>query len=530
MAESSESSRPDARPAGADRELRAALSEEVRSLERALPVGGMFVASSALLLAPLVWLVGDPPQARAVAVGGLLMIAWFGATGLWLRKRTAGPIYAVITTIVEGAIPAVFILGEMLIADVDIGISRTAVIVTFGIPVILAILRLRPALPVVSGVVSALVYGLSMFLVGRAHGSPAAVALLPPDAILERCFLMIVVGATGSLATRALWRVVSQALQKVRSRDLFGKYRLGARIAAGGMGEVFRATYCPEGGFERDVAIKRIHLHLAESAQFIDSFRAEAALCSHLGHPNIVQVLDFGSIDNTYFYAMEFVDGCALNTVLRRAMAAGRLLPPRLVAFIGREMCAGLHFAHEQARGASGEVLHVVHRDVSPPNVLLSRTGQVKIADFGVAKVLRGEAQTLTTTVAGKLAYMAPEQAARPALRSVRGGHRHLGDALPAQPVPARLRGGDARGAPARRAAGAVLAARGAAPRVGPVLRDGAAAKAGGALPERRPDGGRARRPARARGPAQAGRALQLDLRSPPRRRRGAAARRADLP
>ena len=405
-----------AAPESTSASLRAALSAELRALENAVAVGGMVSVSAAAVMPLVIWAMGDPAQARAVALGGVVMCSWFGGSWLYLRRRQAGALYSLVATLAEAALPPLLIVLEMLYADPDIGLSRTALVMAFAYPLILAVLRLRPALPLISGISAALFYALAIFLVGYPRASPQALAMLPPPAVIERCILIVVGGAIGALASRALWRAITLAYQKVRSRDLFGKYRLGARIAAGGMGEVWRATYCPEGGFARAVAIKRIHPHLAECEDFIDSFRAEAALCSHLGHPNIVQVLDFGSIENTYFYAMEFVDGLALGDLLRRATRAGMPLPPRLVAFIGREICAGLHFAHELARGPAGEALHVVHRDISPPNVLLSRTGQVKITDFGVAKVLRGAAQTQTSTVAGKLAYMAPEQASGEAL------------------------------------------------------------------------------------------------------------------
>jgi serine/threonine-protein kinase len=177
------------------------------------------------------------------------------------------------------------------------------------------------------------------------------------------------------------------------------------------MGTIHEALYCPEGGFERRVAVKRIHPQLAEQEWFVAGFRAEAEISSRLAHPNIVQVMDFGRVGDTYFLAMEYVDGMPLSTLMRRAFLARLPLPPQIVGAIGRDLLGGLAHAHESARGRDGKPLRVVHRDMCPQNVLLSRHGEVKIADFGVARVLEDAAASHTRNVVGHSAYMAPEQA-----------------------------------------------------------------------------------------------------------------------
>jgi serine/threonine-protein kinase len=197
----------------------------------------------------------------------------------------------------------------------------------------------------------------------------------------------------------------------VRASELFGKYRLGPRIAQGGMGEVLRAVYCPEGGFERPVALKRINSELSQQPQVVESFRSEAALCSRLLHPNIVQVLDFGRVEDTYFLSMEFVDGGTLGELLWRAQKAAVPVPERVVVQVGRDILAGLSFAYDEARGADGKLLRVLHRDLNPPNVLLSRTGMSKVSDFGIARVGADASDTNSQVVIGKPSYMSPEQA-----------------------------------------------------------------------------------------------------------------------
>ncbi len=167
----------------------------------------------------------------------------------------------------------------------------------------------------------------------------------------------------------------------------------------------------PRGGFERAVAVKRIHPHLARDPRFINFFRNEAELSARLVHPNIVQVLDFGSVDGTYFLAMELVDGLTIQAFMKRAWAAKIALPPRLVAHLGREILAGLTYSHTAARAADGSLLRVIHRDICPANLLISRSGDLKISDFGVARALRQTGSDQTRTVAGHSGYMAPEQA-----------------------------------------------------------------------------------------------------------------------
>ncbi len=178
----------------------------------------------------------------------------------------------------------------------------------------------------------------------------------------------------------------------------FGRYVLRERIARGGMGEVFRAVAIGAGGFEKPVVVKRILPQLGGSERHAEMFIAEARVMSRLSHPNIVQVIDFGRGErDDYFLVMELVDGADLGAFHRHFTEP---MPLGLGLFIASQMLRGLHHAH-----GTGET-PLVHRDVSPGNVLLSRVGEVKVADFGVALVTGAEPATL----AGKLGYMAPEQ------------------------------------------------------------------------------------------------------------------------
>ncbi len=187
----------------------------------------------------------------------------------------------------------------------------------------------------------------------------------------------------------------------------FGKYQLVKRLARGGMAEVFLARQSGPEGFQRMVAVKRILPHLVDSQDFVRMFLDEARLAAQLSHPNIVHIYDFGKVDEHYFIAMEYVDGVHAGDLIKHAET--ERMPDVLVARIGADACAGLHYAHE-LRDGDGRPLHVVHRDVSPPNLIASYDGSIKLVDFGIAKAVGSIEQTRPGVVKGKFAYMSPEQ------------------------------------------------------------------------------------------------------------------------
>jgi len=190
----------------------------------------------------------------------------------------------------------------------------------------------------------------------------------------------------------------------------FGKYVLHERIATGGMAEVYRATSSNEAGFERTVAIKRILPHLGEDAEFVEMFIDEAKIWVQLSHSNVAQILDLGCEDGDYFIAMEFVEGHDLRTILERELERGRTVPVPIACHVVMKVAAALSHAHG-AHGRDGRPLDVIHRDVSPQNVLLGYEGEVKVVDFGLAKAAGRATQTRAGVVKGKLSYLSPEQA-----------------------------------------------------------------------------------------------------------------------
>ena len=189
-----------------------------------------------------------------------------------------------------------------------------------------------------------------------------------------------------------------------------GQYQLLAPIASGGMAEVWLARRMGEAGFARDVVIKRMHPRLTHDERFVRMFLDEARLTAALQHPNIAQVLDLGRVDDDWFIAMEFVDGPDLARASMHAIRSKAGVPVSLAAWVVARAAEGLHHAHQQCDPMTGLPLELVHRDVSHANILLSRHGDVKVIDFGIASANVRESSTRAGVVKGKPGYLAPEQ------------------------------------------------------------------------------------------------------------------------
>jgi serine/threonine protein kinase len=192
--------------------------------------------------------------------------------------------------------------------------------------------------------------------------------------------------------------------------DRFGPYELLDRVAIGGMAEVFKAKRAGVEGFEKVVALKRILPHLSDNKEFLDMFVDEAKMVAGLAHPNIAQIFDLGRIDTSYYIAMEYVHGRDLRTIMRRARQKGLRMPRDLSLRVVSHVCAALEYAHRK-KDERGRPMEIVHRDVSPQNILLSFEGDVKLVDFGIAKAATKASNTDRGALRGKLLYMSPEQA-----------------------------------------------------------------------------------------------------------------------
>jgi serine/threonine-protein kinase len=196
----------------------------------------------------------------------------------------------------------------------------------------------------------------------------------------------------------------------VRRAQQLGRYHLLDRIAFGGMAEIYRAKTFDATGHAHLVAVKRVLAHLAEDDDFIQMLVDEAKIAGLLRHGNIARVYEFARAHGEYFIAMEFVDGKDLRTILERCRQRKKPIPPQHAAYIASEIANGLHSAHV-AVDPRGRPLRIVHRDVSPSNVICAYAGEVKLCDFGIAKATLSKVNTKTGVIKGKVKYMSPEQA-----------------------------------------------------------------------------------------------------------------------
>lgn len=196
----------------------------------------------------------------------------------------------------------------------------------------------------------------------------------------------------------------------LRQGDSLGKYEIVTFLASGGMAELYLARARGIEGFEKVVALKRILPKLADDEEVVTMFLDEARLAATLHHPNLAQVYDIGKEGLSYFFTMEYIHGEDLDTLVRQAAKQGRGLSLSNGLFVVTQVAAGLHHAHDK-KGADGQPLGTVHRDVSPSNVMVTFDGAVKIVDFGVAKAAARRTKTQSGSIKGKIGYLSPEQA-----------------------------------------------------------------------------------------------------------------------
>ena len=230
-----------------------------------------------------------------------------------------------------------------------------------------------------------------------AASSPPAITPLPPPTEPRRV-------TDDALATQRV------PVYRPADEKRFGQYTLLERIAVGGMAEVWKARMTGVEGFQKTVAIKRILQHMTHNADFVGMFIDEAKLAAQLSHPNIIHIYDLGKIGQDYYIAMEFVEGMDLRTLLNAAARWSRPLPLGLALLVGSRLASALDHAHRK-RDFEGRELGLVHRDVSPQNVLITYEGDIKLCDFGIAKAVSKASQTQMGALKGKLQYMSPEQA-----------------------------------------------------------------------------------------------------------------------
>lgn len=218
----------------------------------------------------------------------------------------------------------------------------------------------------------------------------------------------VVAAGTVFLVERSIKRKRLIMEKEMAGMTRIGPYLLTRKIAQGGMAELYLADYLREDGFRKTVAIKKVLPHLADNRDFIDMFIREARLAALLQHPNVVQIADFGKIQNAYFIAMEYVNGKNLAEIMGELKKG---LPVDMAIFLILKISSGLHYSHSRKDDKTGKPLNIIHRDISPQNILISMNGEVKLSDFGISKATSEPSLTQAGVIKGKLSYLSPEQA-----------------------------------------------------------------------------------------------------------------------
>ncbi|MFI5302511.1 MAG: protein kinase, partial [Polyangiales bacterium] len=337
--------------------LDAALSQQLVRLERATVRVMEAMTAVGVGLGTIVGLTLSAPLGFACAASSAIFLSWYVVYARLLDAGHASDAMRRVGTVVDALVPwsffaviavrqgAIYALGSWVPPMIFCGVIMSHAV------------RLRTRGCMAVGGFGTVTY----FCVYLAVAYPHVPKVLGPELLFARPSMQItralsltLAAGIAALLAQGLKFAIGRAGSEVRSQDLFGKYRLIRRIASGGMGMVFEALYCPEGGFERRVAVKRIHPHLAAEKKFVDAFRDEAELSARLAHPCIVQVFDFGRVADSFFLAMEFVDGMTLSALVYRAKQRNVRLSPELVAFVMRGILSALVYAHEGARGPDG--------------------------------------------------------------------------------------------------------------------------------------------------------------------------------
>ncbi|WP_257460450.1 serine/threonine-protein kinase [Archangium lipolyticum] len=381
--------------------LRADAAAREATVARFISRAACVFTVSTLGLAPLIgW-----PRSISVAILCVLFALYYGVLHRKLRQGWFHPAILWFNVALEASTGAYLFICDALFADAEQALGNPMAVLwsTF---ILLAALRSKRNLALFAGSLVAIETVLLYFLLAWPRLVEPIPLIFSPPFVVLRAVYYFTTGWMAALVADHLTSKAEEALHAIRARDLLGKYFLHERLGFGGMAEVFRATYSPEGGFEKVVAIKRILPAYAEDEDFVTLFRREAELGSLLNHSNIVQVLDVGRFQDTYFMALEYIEGLSLRELLK----SHGPLPPSVVAYLGAELGEALDYVHRRT-SSEGVPLNLVHRDVNPPNILLSRIGEVKLGDFGVARAAIHVRLTQADRVRGKLGYLAPEQA-----------------------------------------------------------------------------------------------------------------------
>jgi serine/threonine-protein kinase len=392
--------------------LEEALASELRRIDRRLAIAWAMLSLGGFLLGIYAAIVVRPGFGIAIAAVCLVATIPFALAAWVLGKRPLPRAAELGILAFVSVAPWVFFVVILLSEGPVFALGSWVPPMIYTALMVASVARLRPLSSIVVGAIGAVSHLVVYFVLAAPRLVAAdAIVFVRPSMQITRAISLLVGGMVGAFVAWELRRAIGRAESKVHVAELFGKYRLVRPIGTGGAGVVHEAIYSPAGGFERRVAVKVLHPALATEPAFVDGLRHEAELGSRLAHPNVVTIHDFGMHEGVAFMAMEYVDGMSLERLATRARRAGVAIPAHVVGYVGQQVLTGLAYAHEAVHGEDGEPLRILHRDVCPQNLMVSSLGEVKLTDFGIARVLGRAAATTTHTIAGHEAYMAPEQA-----------------------------------------------------------------------------------------------------------------------
>lgn len=368
----------DAATALLEQRLRADAPQLERAVARVMAILCAMGVLPVLLLAP--------SAGWTVALGASMMLAgvalYYLGVILFIDSGRYHPVVPLINVTLEASFPLPF-LTLLAINHGGEAALGAAINMSWAGLVMLSALRTSRHLSYAAGVIAAAESALVYLLVIRPLMPLSAIESYTNAEVVFRSFILLAAGFASASIGAQFVRKANDSLDAVRSHDMMSKYVVHESLGRGGMGEVVRATYCPGGGFEKQVAIKRLLPNLSSDEEFVRQFRREAMLASSFQHPNMVQVFDAGIFEGRYFLAMEYIDGLPLHRVLR-----GKRLSLNSITYLGVQVALALDYLHGR-RSVTGKVLGLVHRDLNPPNILVSSFGEVKITDFGIVRAYR---------------------------------------------------------------------------------------------------------------------------------------------
>jgi Protein kinase domain len=392
-------------PWGPDRARETAALAEVQRLERLIVRLWQLTSVFGVVTGAVYALAVSRALGLGCALASALFLTWFALVGYLLDRNRGSRALTTINTLVEAMVPWAFTVVIVLTRGAPYALASWVPPFLFSACIVAYVVRLRPWLPLVFGFVGAVFYPVVYFALMRDRIPEDARQLLinQPATQFTRSFALMGAGMIATLLAVGLRHVVRTA---EGSSNVLGRYRIGRELGSSPTGVVYSARYRPEGGFDRRVMLRRLPPGTSEHAELVLAFRQQAELATHLVHPNIVQVLDFGTADTTHVVITEFADGVTLDPLKQRVLATGTPLDPALVRYIGVSILSALEFAHGGVRDNDGNVTSHFLRDLCPARVFLFRNGLVKIGGFSVPPSIRD----LGRARSGHEEYMAPEQ------------------------------------------------------------------------------------------------------------------------